>query len=79
MSLQCSEDVIRLLSPSAWFDAKLLYRWIDLVLPRVKSGAKRGLLNWDACRAHILREVKDPCRSFDLDMAVIPGESTAYL
>ena len=65
--------------PNAWVDSKLLCRWIDLVLPRVIRGNARGLLIWDASRAHISKEVKAHCRSVNVDMAVIPGGMTAYL
>ena len=51
--------------------------WADL--PRVARGRNRGLLVWDARRAHMLKKVKAYCTSMNIDMAVIPGGVTAYL
>ena len=65
--------------PKGWVDADLLCQWIGLTLPKVARGRNRGLLIWDACRAHVSAKVKAYCASINIDMAVIPGGMTAYL
>ena len=63
----------------AWVDGKLICEWLNITFPRIVRGKNRGLIIWDSCRAHISKEVKNHCRSLDVDMVVIPGGMTAYL
>lgn len=65
--------------PKGWVDGGILCQWISLTLPRVARGRNRGLLIWDACRAHISEKVKTYCASMNVDMVVVPSGMTAYL
>lgn len=64
--------------PKAWVDAPLLIKWIDYIFPQVDQSEGKTIV-WDACRAHISKDVKAHCAKRNIRLIVIPGGMTSLL
>jgi len=63
----------------AWATHDVIRKWLDLMLPLVMRGNKRGMLIWDAASTHRAKTMKNFLHERRIDQIMIPAGMTAYL
>ena len=63
----------------AWSTQAAIRKWVDLMLPMVLRGNKRGLLIWDSASTHRANDMKNFLKQRGVDQIMIPAGMTGYL
>ncbi|XP_069816622.1 uncharacterized protein [Dendropsophus ebraccatus] len=63
----------------AWATQAAIRKWLDVMLPLVMRGNKRGMLIWDAASTHRAKTMKSFLHERRIDQIMIPAGMTAYL
>lgn len=63
----------------AWSTQASIRKWIDLMLPMVLRGNRRGLLIWDSASTHRANDMKNFLKDRGVDQIMIPAGMTGYL
>jgi transposase-like protein len=78
-SIQSMGGVLVIKSPRAWSTQQVLRKWIEHSMPVLLRGPQRALLVWDSAPTHRAEDMKSFLTSHNVDQAMIPSGTTAYL